>query len=820
MLSTRLVSSSPRRLGSLRHSRQGCLRDHDKRVTDNLWRHLSRSSCSPGGRSLRGRDQEKPVFETRRCYTSHASLHSSMVRFQSFPFPRIVSALWLFGRLAVCLQLGPIVTGGINPILADVTQAPAAEVRQGSGAAGSSPQSVGEDFDRGSPVPKLRSREFELTSEDRSWWAFQPLRAQRPPEVRSLTARAHPIDRFWMSRLEGAGMAPNPEAPPRELMRRAYFDLIGLPPKPEEMKEFLDDRRPDAWERLIDRLLARPEYGERWARRWLDLVRFAESNGYERDGPKPHAWRYRDYVVQSFDRDKPYNQFILEQLAGDELDEQDREEAVVATGFYRLHVWDDEPDSTLAAEFDDLDDVMVTTGAAFLGLTLGCARCHDHKYDPISQKDYYRTLAYFRSINPYGLHKTGGGGRGTGRIIRPLAEPEKVRAWELAKAEAVRPLQQALEAAATEDEKKRLRTRIQDFENRPPFGYALAVHEDPIKPTHVFRRGDVLSPGEEVQPGVPEVFRLLVPEIVRAPGKGTSGRRLAFARWVVHPENPLTARVLVNRLWQHHFGRGLVETPNDFGQTGSRPSDPDLLDYLAGEFLAGGWSIKRAHRLIMTSAAYRASSRSDHPVSRSKDEANRYFWRQNPRRMEAEVMRDSMLAVSGDLELAKGGPSFFSSLPKEVHRTQDSEGKGWQTSPPREQSRRSIYTFVKRALLTPLLESFDYTTTTVPVGERAVTTVAAQALTLLNDAFVRERGARLAARLDREAGQDPARRIQRAFELALQRRPAVEELDSAQAWWREQRQLAEAKHPAEAEAMAWQAFCVALFNLNEFVYVD
>jgi hypothetical protein len=471
----------------------------------------------------------------------------------------------------------------------------------------------------------------------------------------------------------------------------------------------------------------------------------------------------------------------------------------------------------VAAEFDDLDDMMVTTGAAFLGATIGCARCHDHKFDPFSQADYYQMLAFIRSINPYGLHKTGGGGRGTGRITLPLAPPDVVKDWEIKKEARLKPLRDRLAAETNAETKKKLEADIQRVEAEAPFGSALAVNEDPVKPTHVLRRGDANSPGEEVQPAFLSILTPEPPAVTAIPGGGTSGRRLALARWIARPENPLTARVLVNRLWQHHFGRGLAPTPNDFGRTGLKPSHPELLDYLASEFIAGGWKLKRLHKLIMMSRAYRMSSRADNASALAADEGNDLFWRQNPRRVEAEVLRDSLLAVSGNLNPKMGGPSIFPSLPKEVHRTQDSEGKGWQESPLEEQNRRSIYIFVKRALIPPLLEIFDYTTTTVPVGERAVTTVAPQALMLLNDSFLQRQGEQLAERLRREAGQDPAAQVTRAFALALQRAPTERERQTALAMLAEQSQLAGGP---TADSVALRNFCVAIFNLNEFVYVD
>ncbi|MFM8357557.1 MAG: DUF1553 domain-containing protein, partial [Verrucomicrobiota bacterium] len=389
-----------------------------------------------------------------------------------------------------------------------------------------------------------------------------------------------------------------------------------------------------------------------------------------------------------------------------------------------------------------------------LGLTLGCARCHDHKFDPFSQADYYRFLAHFRSINPYGLHHTGGGGRGTGRITRPLASPEELAAWETRRSARLTPLREQLKGLTDPAARRAVEESIRQIEGEPPpFPMALAVHEDPVKPTHVLRRGDVHTPGPEVQPGFPPVLADTCPPPAAAPATSpTSGRRHTLARWITSPAHPLTARVWVNRIWQHHFGVGLVPTPDDFGRTGQPHTHPEILDFLAAELVDGGWRTKRLHRLILTSHAYRMSSRADRPEALAVDEANRLLWRQNPRRLEAEALRDTLLALSGDLNPAMGGPSFYPSLAREVHGTQDSAGKGWGESPPAEQGRRSIYIFAKRALLPPFLEAFDYTTTTVPVGMRSVTTVAPQALMLLNDRFAQEQAARLAARLRREVG--------------------------------------------------------------------
>jgi hypothetical protein len=681
--------------------------------------------------------------------------------------------------------------------------------------------------------PKLRSGKFELTDADRSYWAFQPVARPRVPFA-GASRSVHPVDAFVLAKLSEKGLSMNPSATPRELVRRATFDLLGLPPTPDDVAAFEKNPGEEAWRQLIDRLLASPHYGERWGRHWLDLVRYAESNGYERDGAKPNAWRYRDYVIDAFNRDKPYNQFILEQLAGDELADQqfkktdtvNREwrEAIIATGFYRLHVWDDEPDSSIKAEYDDLDDILVTTGTAFLGLTIGCARCHDHKFDPISQADYYSMLSFIRSIDPYGLPHTGGGGRGTGKIQRWLASSDELEKWELARRERVRQAEQRLADVKDSPARKNLEAELKkEREAAPPFEQALAIVEKGAQPvpTHILYRGDAFVPKGEVSPAFPVVFGLPAPIMPQpTPGSASTGRRGVLARWTASAENPLTARVMANRIWQHHFGTGIVPTPDDFGQTGVRPTHPKLLDYLASEFVDSGWSIKRLHRLIMTSRAYRMSSRIENRRAVDVDEANTLLWRQNLRRAEAEVVRDTMLAVSGRLNLKAGGPSVFPTLPKEVHGTQDSSGKGWADSPADEQNRRSVYLVVKRALKVPLLECLDFANSASPSGTRPTTTTAPQALMLLNDSFVRIQAAALADRIVREVRPDEDRRIQRAFQLALQRPPTRAETRSARALLEEQTARAQSEGRTEPARHALESFCRGLLNLNEMIYVD
>lgn len=679
-------------------------------------------------------------------------------------------------------------------------------------------------------TPKLRSGTFSVSEEDRRYWAFQPVRR---PALKSSKEEANPVDAFVQAMLAEKRLAMNPQAAPRELVRRAYFDLLGLPPTPEEVATFEKNPSDKAWAALIERLLASPHYGERWGRHWLDLVRYAESNGYERDGAKPNAWRYRDYVIEAFNSDKAYDRFIREQLAGDEIADEELSavagskewrDAIIATGFYRLHVWDDEPDSTVKAEFDDLDDIMVTTGTAFLGVTIGCARCHDHKYDPVSITDYYSMLSFIRSIDGYGLQHTGGGGRGTGKIQRPLASAAEVAKWEAEKKARVKDLDQKLAQISDAEAKKKLEGELKRAkEVAPPFDYALAVAENGPKPrvTQVLARGDAFTPKDEVHPAFPAVLDLPAPKFSeRASEAKSTGRRSVLADWIASPQNPLTARVMVNRIWQKHFGIGIVPTPDDFGQTGERPTNQPLLDYLASEFVTSGWSVKQMHRLIMTSRAYRMSSRANNRRAIEVDEANTLLWRQNLWRVEAEVVRDSMLAVTGTLNPKRGGPSVFPTLPKEVHGTQDSSGKGWADSPAEEQNRRSVYLVVKRALKVPLLECLDFANSASPVAVRPSTTTAPQALMLLNDSFVQAQGAALAERIRVKAGEKLEVRVARAFELVLQRSPTKAEMKSSLALLADQRKRAAAEGAFEPARAALESFCRSLLNVNEMIYVD
>jgi hypothetical protein len=612
-----------------------------------------------------------------------------------------------------------------------------------------------------------------VTDADRKYWAFQPV--IRPPVPMAADAdKAQPIDAFLLDKLNARDLTLSAPASPRELIRRAYFDLVGLPPPPEEVDRFTADFSSNAYERLLDRLLAIPQYGERWGRHWLDVVRFAQTSGYERDDEKLFAWRYRDYVISSLNDDKPYDRFIREQLAGDEL-ESVTDASLIATAFFRLGVWDDEPDDQRQAEFDDLDDMLSTTSSAFLGLTLGCARCHDHKFDPISQRDYYGMLAFLRNVQPH----TKPGKNEDSTIFAKLSSGEKT----------------------------------------------LAIHErGPVAPkTHILIRGSAATPAGEVEPRFVEVLcpssDAATPRISPAPKEAkTTGRRSALADWITRPDHPLTARVIVNRLWHHHFGRGIVTTPNDFGKTGVAPTHPELLDWLAAELVEGGWKLKRIHKLIMLSAAYKQSSRVENERAAAIDPDNTLLWRQNLRRLEAEALRDSLLAISGQLNLKMGGRGFFPVLSKEVLSTQSVPGRGWDNSPKDEQHRRSVYIFVKRTLGVPLLETFDAASPDTSTAARNTTTIAPQALMLLNSTFMEECANACADRLMKEVtGSAPDAQVQRLFRLALARDPSQEELKTAVAYLERSRQV---DNTSGSQRRALARLCKVVLNLNEVVYVD
>jgi mono/diheme cytochrome c family protein len=608
-------------------------------------------------------------------------------------------------------------------------------------------------------------KEFQISDKDRAHWAFQPLKRPTVPKMtKGQRPIANPIDAFVLARLSSKRLAANPPATKRELIRRAYYDLTGLPPAPADVEAFLADKSPRAWEDLIDRLLDSPHYGEKWGRHWLDLVRYAESNSYERDNPKPHAWRYRDYVIRSFNDDKPYDLFVREQLAGDELGKPD-DDAIIATGFYRLGIWDDEPADKDLARYDELDDIVATTGQVFLGLTVDCARCHNHKIDPIPQRDYYRLLSFFQNVTAY--ENSGA------KVEIPLP--------------------------GNAGEK------------------ALAVSESGARApaTFVLLRGNPKMKGDQVEPGFLQVLGGAGAKLGESSATAkTSGRRTALANWIASPENPLTARVMANRLWQYHFGRGLVRSPNNFGLQGDAPTHPELLDWLASEFITQGWQLKPLHRLIMTSQTYQMSShgRSD---GLKADPANDLFWRFDMRRLTAEEIRDSILAINGSLNSKMFGPSIYVEIPKEVLAGQSVPGKNWGKSSLEEQGRRSIYIHVKRSLITPILESFDLAETDRSTPTRFSTVQPTQALGMLNSDFLNRQAEVFAARLRKEAGDDLRKQVRLALSLVTSRTPTNAEVKRGMHLI----ESLKAEEKATPE-IALKYFCLMALNLNEMVYLD
>jgi hypothetical protein len=621
----------------------------------------------------------------------------------------------------------------------------------------------------------------QISDKDRAHWAFQAVKHAAVPPVKDALWARNPIDAFILSRLEASGLRPNPPASRPELLRRLTYDLTGLPPSPAQVEAFLNDGAPDAYERLVERLLQSPRCGEKWARFWLDLVRYAETNSYERDNPKPNVWRYRDWMIRALNDDKPYDRFVKEQLAGDELPDADAD-SIIATGYYRLGVWDDEPSDALQARYDGLDDIVTTTGQAFLGLTIDCARCHDHKIDPILQKDYYSLLAFFHNINHY---KDGG----PTDEVRLVGGPDGHHSFQY--------LNGGRKGAARGER-------------------ALCVTEAgrQAPDTFVLLRGNPAVKGDKLAPAFPLVLGGRSPMISPPPGARSTGRRTALANWIADPANPLTARVMVNRIWQQHFGRGIVRTPSDFGYQGARPTHPELLDWLAAEFVARGWRLKHLHRLILTSSAYRMSSRAD-PKALAADPTNDLFWRFDMRRLTAEEIRDSVLAVSGSLNLKMHGPGIYPEIPKEILAGQSMPGRGWEKSPLPEQNRRSVYVHVKRSLLLPILEAFDLPETDRSTSTRFSSTQPTQALGMINGAFLNQQAAILAQRIRREAAGDVAGQVRLALYLTTARPPLPEEVRRGVG-------LIEAlcDQDGATTEQAIQYFCLAVMNLNEFMYLD
>ncbi len=977
----------------------------------------------------------------------------------------------------------------------------------------------------------------KVTPESRNYWAYRALARPAVPEVKDKARVANPIDAFLLARLEPKGLTLSAPADRTALIRRVTYDLIGLPPTPEEIDAFVKDSSPNAYEKLVDRLLASPQYGEKWGRHWLDLVRYAETHGYERDSAKPFAWRYRDYVINSFNKDKPYDVFLTEQLAGDELDKV-TPETLTATGYYRLGVWDDEPADRAQLRYDVLDGIVSTTSQVFLGMTVGCARCHDHKKDPIPQRDYYKLLAFFNDVTDMNVkntrrmatdedrvayqRQTKAKREEEGKLYQQIYQLEQQFALALAeKKPGEAPLQAAsdivdltyrfyrdtwdklpdFDATKVETEgrvasnlfslapasrseamglvfegklkvpeqgeytfsvdstagarllidgkvfidqplkgrhsdqakatleagprairleyfnayeqpslkvawsgpgvPRRLlsegpasgerviladsRTKPQmwsyttvapsDGWNQPAFdvsgwtkgqggfgtrgtpgaivrtrwdskdiwmrktfaveelpeSLALDLHHDddvevflngqPIykasgflvkyarlplradalkavkkgenliavhchqqaggqyvdvglvetrdkvdltdlikqhgteilgkeaadryvalstqleasrkavveepgyeimsveergrKPTTILIRGNPNSPGEKVEAGFPEVLVSTAVKIAERDANAPSaGKRLALAKWLTDPKNPVPARVMANRLWQYHFGRGLVPSSNDFGKLGEGVTHPELLDWLASEFMAGDWKIKRMHKLLMMSNAYQMTAAAN-GKGMQVDPANNLWWRFNMRRLSAEEVRDSILAVTGKLNLKAGGPPVYPFIPREVLAGQSVPGQGWGRSTPDEASRRSVYVHVKRSLLVPILATHDQADTDSSCAVRFTTTVPTQSLGMLNGEFTNEQAGYLVERIQREVPNDLNGQVRRVLRLVAGRVPTAEEIKKDVAFIKGLQ--TNAKLTADE---ALKRYCLLAINLNEFVYLD
>ena len=704
----------------------------------------------------------------------------------------------------------------------------------------------------------LSKEEIDLFSrwiqEGAAWskhWAFEPMQRRDPPIVADANWNRHPIDAYIYEAVTQGGLQPNGLATRATLIRRATFDLTGLPPTADEVQEFVNSNDPLAYEKLIDRLLASPHYGERWGRHWLDLVRFAETNSFERDGAKPNAWKYRDYVIRSFNEDKPYDQFLREQLAGDELDHV-TPETLTATGYYRLGIWDDEPADPLLARYDGLDDIITTTGQSMLGLTLNCARCHDHKVDPIPQTDYYSFVAFLEDVTRYGsrgnqtrdnqIDITNDGlkqqyaendaeRRELEKKIRDIEQigiakmsaPDQ-RATEGPKRDRNRVLKEKLQDHLLPEEwtqYQHLKDKLEQNRNqlkklpRRESVLGLARYRKTDQPTRVLNRGNPSSPGEEVSASLFLVssVNLLRKYLASTMNRRPAGRRRILADWIASKRNRLTARVIANRVWQFHFGRGIVRSSNNFGQLGTPPTHPELLDFLAYRLMDGGWKLKDFHKWIMTSRAYRMSSAS-HQQGLELDPNNDLFWRFDPRRLSAEEVRDSVLAVNKSLNRKVYGPSIYPSLSQEVLAGQSRPGSGWGKSSAEEQNRRSIYIFVKRSLLTPMMTAFDFPDPDLTCEGRFATLQPGQALALLNSQFIHDQGERLAKSISADELAD-AEVIQETIRTVLAREATAEEVNDGKLLIRN---LQDKYKLSRERAVA--LYCVSVLNWNEFLFLD
>ena len=752
-----------------------------------------------------------------------------------------------------------------------------------------------------------------ITDEERAFWSFQPIRQPKVPATKAKDRARTPVDAFLVSAMAKEKLSFSPDAEKVTLLRHATFDLTGLPPTPTEVEAFVADNSPDAYEKRIDRLLASPQYGERWGRHWLDIAGYADSDGYSDVDPvRAYAYKYRDYVIRSFNADKPFNRFITEQLAGDELArttltnaaaaaaEPTTRDLLVATGFLRMGA-----DGSATPAVADIDavrnqvvaDTIKIVSTSLLGLSVGCAQCHDHRYDPIPQTDYYRLRAVLEpAYDPKNWRKP------DQRLVSLYTEEDRKKAadveaeakkladekaakekeyiaaaltkhlekFEAGLREQLRAAKETPSAKRTTEQKKLLAdnpsvninagvlyqynqkaaddlkamdAKVAEIRGRkPPEDFISVLNEpaDKVPVTYLFHRGDPKQPKDAIKPGALTVLAppgrtIDLPE--KDPQLSTSGRRLALAHWITSGTNPLVARVLVNRVWLHHFGRGLVGTPSDFGFMGERPSHPELLDWLANDFVQHGWQLKRLHKLIMISTAYRQSSLRDAKKER-RDPENRLYWRKPVQRLDAEAIRDAMLSVSGSLNDKMFGtpvpvrPDVHGQIVVGVDKTEGDNKMPVEVSLKGEEFRRSVYIQVRRSRPLAMLHAFDAPVMEVNCERRSSSTVAPQALMLMNSDFVLDQSLRFAKRLVKDAGDDRASQITRAWQVAFNRAPSASELTDALAFLsRQAEQLSavvekkddkKSKAPAKPapEVQALANLCQALLSANEFLYVD
>lgn len=774
------------------------------------------------------------------------------------------------------------------------------------------PDSVIADFERwiekGAPDPREGEQFAPVPAIDLSrakdHWAYQPLRQPEIPNIaRKFQSRIRtPIDAFLLDRMAQRGIDPAPQADPRTLIRRVHLDLVGLPPSPEVVETFVkkwngQDAKTQAsvFAAIVDQLLASSQYGERWGRHWLDVARYAETQGYERDENKPFAWRYRDWVIDAFNSDLPYPRFVQEQIAGDELEDATTSSRI-ATGFLRVGTFDTIAADGKLARYDNLDDTLGVTMSAFMGMSIQCARCHDHKFEPLLQEDYYRLLCVFETIpDPKKPVAVGG-------PVETAAYEKILAAWEAKLAEDMKPLDalrvaaienadlailkekkvridakqleeflaayrtpakdrekkqqqltslnggrkidEIIRAVGTDDQKKQAESLYRELKHRfdkekPQPLLAFAVSEvdgsagkvrKPLAPvpvptndktvknwpsTKLMIRGEVNRPGDVVHMGVPSALASLSSQQSPPlePLETSSGRRLWLARWMTQTQQGMLARVIVNRIWQQHFGRGFLNNANNLGVSGGKPSHPELLQWLAWDFVEHEWSMKHLHKRIVTSAMYQLATIHPNP---EVDIEGELYSRWNSRRLEAEAIRDSLLAVSGKLNLKMHGPSIHPPMENKVVGA--SAGEGWQKSDETEASRRSVYVYAKRAIPLPELEMLGYPDSSVSMPRRQVATTSVQALLLLNGRLVTEMAAHLANRVRQEAGAEPAKQVRRLWLISLSREPRAEELATALAYLEHHARENNSGRNGVSDALS--SLCKVLLNTNEFVYLN